>query len=106
MKRKPEKIETSPPDAEGKGQTTLKKTALPKKAKTPFQMVTGIVKKSRKGVTVADIRAKTGLEDQQIRNCIYKAKRQGEIEILSRGVYGPPPQPSRPARKAAIKSMQ
>jgi uncharacterized Zn finger protein len=92
LKRQSEKIVTSPPVAEAKAKRPSKKPAPPKKAKTPFEMVTGIVKKSRKGVTAADIRAKTGLDDQQIRNCIYRAKQQGKVVALSRGVYGPSPQ--------------
>ncbi len=49
--------------------------------------VVGIVRRSRKGVTVAGIREKTGFDDREIRNFIYKAKRQGKIKNLERGVY-------------------
>ncbi len=58
-----------------------------KKVKPPFDTVVGIVRRSKKGVTVAIIREKTGLDDKQIRNFIYKAKRQGKIKNLKRGVY-------------------
>ncbi len=58
-----------------------------KKAKSPFDTVVGIVRRSRKGVTVARIREKTGFDDKQIRNFIYKAKRQCKIKNLKRGVY-------------------
>ncbi len=64
------------------------KKAPPKtKSKSPYDTVVGIVRRSRKGVTVARIREKTGLDNNQIRNFIYKAKRQGKIKNLKRGVY-------------------
>jgi len=58
-----------------------------RKTKPPFDTVVGIVRRSKKGVTVALIREKTGFDDKQIRNFIYKAKRQGRIKNLKRGVY-------------------
>ncbi|NQU14892.1 MAG: hypothetical protein HQ561_12140 [Desulfobacteraceae bacterium] len=57
------------------------------KTKPPFDTVVGIVRRSKKGITVALIREKTGFDDKQIRNFIYKAKRQGRIKNLKRGVY-------------------
>jgi len=58
-----------------------------RKTKPPFDTVVGIVRRSKKGITVALIREKTGFDDKQIRNFIYKAKRQGRIKNLKRGVY-------------------
>ena len=67
--------------------TTPKKATPRKTAKSPFDTVVGIVRRSRKGVNVASIREKTGFDDKQIRTYIYKAKRQGKIKNKSRGVY-------------------
>ena len=55
--------------------------------RSPFDTVVEIIRRSRKGVIVATIREKTGLEDKQIRNIVYKAKRQDRIKNASRGVY-------------------
>jgi uncharacterized Zn finger protein len=52
-----------------------------------FDEVVKIVRRSRKGITVARIREKTRLDDKQIRNFVYKAKRQGKIKNVKRGVY-------------------
>ena len=52
-----------------------------------FEEVMKIVRRTRKGITVARIREKTGLDDIQIRNFVYKAKRQGKIKNVERGVY-------------------
>ena len=67
--------------------TTPKKATPRKTAKSPFDTVVGIIRRSRKGVNVASIREKTGFDDKQIRTYIYKAKRQGKIKNKSRGVY-------------------
>ena len=70
------------------------KSAAPKKTlpetETPmtlFETVVGVVKKSKKGVTVAVIREKTGLSETQIRNVIYRARHQGIIKNKGRGIY-------------------
>jgi uncharacterized Zn finger protein len=54
---------------------------------SPFDTVVHVVRRSRKGVTVTDIIKKTGLEAQQIRNCIYRARMIGKIKNVKRGVY-------------------
>ena len=58
-----------------------------KKPKTLFETVVGIVRESKKGVTVAIIREKTGFGETQIRNVIYRARQQGKIKSKDRGVY-------------------
>ena len=59
------------------------------KAKTLFDTVVGIIRRSKKGVTLGRIREKTGFNDKQIQNCICKAKKQGVIKNKTRGVYLP-----------------
>lgn len=54
---------------------------------SPFDAVVRVVRRSRQGVTVTDIMKKTGLEAQQIRNCIYRARMIGKIKNVKRGVY-------------------
>ncbi|OEU78434.1 MAG: hypothetical protein BA865_15740 [Desulfobacterales bacterium S5133MH4] len=70
-----------------KRKTTSKKVPIKTRSQSAFDTVVGIVRRSRKGVAVAQIREKTGLDEKQIRNCIYKAKRQGTIKNHKRGVY-------------------
>ena len=72
------------------GAKTPPKKASPKtRDRSLFDTVVGIIKRSRKGITAAGIREKTGLDDKQIRNIVYKAKKQGRIKNLKRGVYIP-----------------
>ena len=71
------------------GKKAAPKKSLPetRKPKTLFETVVGIVKESKKGVTVAMIQEKTGLGETQIRNVVYRARQQGEIKSRGRGVY-------------------
>ncbi len=73
-------------DKSGK-KTAAKRTAPRKKAESKFDIVIRNVRSSKKGITVALIKEKTGFDDKQIRNCIYKANKQGKIKRLKRGVY-------------------
>ena len=57
------------------------------KTKTVFEKVVEIVQGSRKGVTVAAIREKTGLGETQIRNVIFRARKEGKIKNKERGIY-------------------
>jgi len=86
--RAPEKAKAKKGIGKSRTKTVPKRSSPKTKSKSPYDTVVGIVRRSRKGVTIAKIREKTGFDDRQIRNFIYKAKRQDKIKILKRGVYG------------------
>ncbi len=67
--------------------TTIKKGVPAKKVKPPFDTVVEIVRRSRKGVTLAQIKEKTGFDAKQIRIFINRAKRQSRVKSRNRGVY-------------------
>ena len=54
---------------------------------TATEQILKVIKRSRKGITVATIKQKTGLDDNKIRNTIFQAFRKGTIERVSRGIY-------------------
>jgi hypothetical protein len=83
----PEKAKAKKGIGKSRTKTVSKRGSPKKKSRSPYDTVVGIVRRSRKGVTIAKIREKTGFDDRQIRNFIYKAKRQDKIKILKRGVY-------------------
>lgn len=87
LSRAPKKTKEKSTIIKPRKKTAAKKATPWKKAKPPFDTVVGIVRRSRKGVNVAVIREKTGFDDKQIWTYIYKAKRQGKIKNVSRGVY-------------------
>ena len=54
---------------------------------TATNQVLQIIHRSNKGVDVPALIKKTGLEDKQIRNIVFKAFKQGKIKRVSRGTY-------------------
>jgi uncharacterized Zn finger protein len=90
-KKKPPKPKTGNGKAlarkAGKKAAPQKISTGKKKPKALFETVVGIVRETRKGVTVSMIREKTGFGEIQIRNVIYRAKQQGKIKNKARGVY-------------------
>ena len=96
-KKPPDRMSEKTKDRSATGKSgekaTVKKVVFRGKAKvkveTLFDTVVGIVRRSKKGVTLGRIREKTGLDDKQIRNCIYKAKKLGLIKNKARGIYLP-----------------
>lgn len=71
--------------------TTAKKAAAKKAA--PAQQVTmldsvfDIIKRTKKGVTVAQLKEKTKLNSRQLSNALYKLTKKGKIQTKSRGLY-------------------
>ncbi len=54
---------------------------------TVLDSVYDVVKRSRKGVDIATLKKKTGLESRQLSNALYKLSKRGMIEAQSRGTY-------------------
>ena len=59
----------------------------PAKVKTAYDTVMEIINRSKKGVTTAQLKAKTGFNDKKIANVIYKARKQGKVKSEQKGVY-------------------
>jgi lambda repressor-like predicted transcriptional regulator len=54
---------------------------------TVLETVFDVVRRSRKGVTIATLKEKTGLEARQLSNALYKLSKRGQVVAKSRGVY-------------------
>ena len=63
-----------------------KKTGT-KKNKTAIDSVFDVVKRSRKGATIAALKEKTGFDSRQLSNALYKLSKRGMIVSKTRGVY-------------------
>lgn len=63
-----------------------KPVAAPK-GETMLDNILGMISRSRKGITVAQLKKRTGLEKRQVSNALYKLSNKGQIEAVSRGVY-------------------
>jgi len=80
---------SKPAAAKARAKTPAKKD--PAKMKTQglrdTAKVLAIIKRSKKGVDVATLRQKTGVDEKKIRNVIYKAFKEGIIKRTGRGIY-------------------
>jgi lambda repressor-like predicted transcriptional regulator len=45
------------------------------------------IKRSRKGISIAQLKQKTALGDRQLSNALYKLTKKGIVHAKSRGVY-------------------
>ena len=50
-------------------------------------MVFDVIRRSRNGATIANLKSKTQLESRQLSNALYKLSKKGKIKSKSRGVY-------------------
>jgi hypothetical protein len=74
----------------GKRAAAVKKAAPRKKSAkrtTSTEQILKIIRRSRKGVNVPALKAKTGFEDKKVRNIIFRASKEGKIKKVGRGIY-------------------
>jgi hypothetical protein len=58
-----------------------------KSALTAVDIVLDTIKRSNQGINFAQIQAKTGFGEKQIRNIIFRLNKSGKIKRIRRGVY-------------------
>ena len=63
------------------------KRAARAKSTTVLDSVLTVIKRSSKGVGIADLKAKTKLDSRQLSNALYKLTKKGMVRAKSRGVY-------------------
>ena len=82
VKRRTVKAKTKP-------RAVAKKTIRRKRAPqmTATEQILKIVRRSRKGVDVPTLKAKTGFQDKKVRNIIFRASKEGKIKKVGRGIY-------------------
>ena len=72
---------------------TIAKKAVAKKKKPAKKQVTvldsvlNVIKRSKKGSTIANLQQKTGLDARQLSNALYKLSKKGQIKAKARGIY-------------------
>ena len=61
------------------------------KGRCPFLLdhftLLGFINRSKKGLSVKQLKAKIGFDDKKIANLVYKAKKDGKIKNAGKGVY-------------------
>jgi len=54
---------------------------------TNIDKVLGLIQASKDGISTADLKEKTGLAERQIWSIVNRAKRDGKIKKMKRGLY-------------------
>jgi predicted Rossmann fold nucleotide-binding protein DprA/Smf involved in DNA uptake len=85
-KKAPAKKTTKKAAKKSTAKKPAKKASTSGKA-TVLDSVFDVVKRSRKGVDIATLKKKTGLESRQLSNALYKLSKRGVIEAQARGTY-------------------
>ncbi len=63
------------------------KPASEDKGATVLKSVFDVIKKSKKGISIAQLKEKTDLNPRQLSNALYKLTKKGSIKSMSRGIY-------------------
>ena len=66
---------------------SVRKKAAPAKGKTVLDSVYSVIKRSKKGATIATLKTKTGLDSRQLSNALYKLSKKRMVHAKSRGLY-------------------
>ncbi len=70
-----------------KVKTLSTKKAVSEKVMTVIDSVFEVIKRSRKGATIVNLKEKTGFDSRQLSNALYKLSKRGVIVSKIRGVY-------------------
>jgi hypothetical protein len=84
-KKPKSKVVKAKPKRAVKARKTTRKKKAP--AITATEKVLKIVRRSRKGVDVPLLKAKTGFDDKKVRNIVFRASKEGKIKKIGRGIY-------------------
>jgi len=96
LSKKVEKLSSSVQQPKTVKKAAAKKPAAKKAAvkrtasaggKTVLDTVFEAIKRSKKGVTVAQLKTKTQLNARQLSNALYKLSKKGMVQAPSRGLY-------------------
>ena len=96
LSKKVEKLSSSVQKPKAVKKAAAKKPAAKKAAvnraasaggKTVLDKVFEAIKRSKKGVTVAQLKTKTQLNAMQLSNALYKLSKKGMVKAPSRGLY-------------------
>ena len=89
-KLQPKKAAVAPKKTAAKKKVPAKKVAAkkaPAKPPTVIDSILNAVKKTKKGITIAQLKEKTEFNSKQLSNALYKLTKKGKIEAKSRGLY-------------------
>jgi predicted Rossmann fold nucleotide-binding protein DprA/Smf involved in DNA uptake len=84
---KPKAVKKSAAKKPAVAKKAAAKKSTPAGGKTVLDTVFDAIKRSKKGVTVAQLKTKTQLDARQLSNALYKLSKKGMVQAASRGLY-------------------
>ena len=84
---KPKAVKRAAAKKPAAAQNAAAKKSAPAGGKTVLDAVLDVIKRSKKGVTVAQLKTKTQLDARQLSNALYKLSKKGMVQAPSRGLY-------------------
>jgi ribosomal protein S25 len=87
LAEKPKAVKKSAAKKPAAANKATAKKAAPAGGKTVLDTVLDVIKRSKKGVTVAQLKTKTNLNARQLSNALYKLSQKGMVQAPSRGLY-------------------
>jgi len=94
-KLQPKKAAVAPKKTAAKKKVAAKKAPAkkasakkaPAKSPTVIDSILNAIKKTKKGITIAQLKEKTEFNSKQLSNALYKLTKKGKIKTTSRGLY-------------------
>ena len=89
-KLQPKKAAVAPKKTAAKKKVAAKKAPAkkaPAKSPTVIDSILNAIKKTKKGITIAQLKEKTEFNSKQLSNALYKLTKKGKIEATTRGLY-------------------
>jgi predicted Rossmann fold nucleotide-binding protein DprA/Smf involved in DNA uptake len=89
LAKKVEKLQKQSPAAKApkKAKKTIKKKVVKRASASATSTVLAVVRRSKKGVSPADVISKTGFDQKKVANTLYELKKRGQIKNVTRGIY-------------------
>jgi predicted Rossmann fold nucleotide-binding protein DprA/Smf involved in DNA uptake len=84
---KPKAVKKSAAKKPAVAKKAAAKKSTPAGGTTVLDTVFDAIKRSKKGVTVAQLKTKTQLDARQLSNALYKLSKKGMVQAQSRGLY-------------------
>jgi predicted Rossmann fold nucleotide-binding protein DprA/Smf involved in DNA uptake len=89
LSKQVEKMKPAAKTTAAKSASKAAKSKAPKSTRSGsvLDTVYETIRRSRKGVSIAQLKDKTNLNARQLSNALYKLSKKGMIKTVSRGVY-------------------
>ena len=71
----------------GPGRPPKKTVRRKSSGTTAIEAVLKLINRSKKGVSIDDLRKKTGIGENNLRVSLYRLKKRGEVTNASKGIY-------------------